>query len=1033
MKYYEIIGHINTFFEMDDKCVNDIVNNKVVLEEKIKKSKKILEDVAKDRMKEEREPGIRRFPFRNSRVFDNENREFIQKINESLLEISNEHNSIIVESLKMREIRFLFKTVDDCDCEKLLKFNKAKIKKLIADNCNIILIDDKNNGWKEHYVSTDLTERESSLKTFYFDGMLSAQNSGLDVALFMDKINEKSLLDDMYRYDRVNHYLMEYDIPGKYTKEEFKAKYKKILLNKSFNEEIDRIYSSTNEYNVKLNPVHYEFTEYDLKNRNEMAKALATALYSTGRIKNSKFIKMDIDITNSYFSNEVVYLILKNSKESFVFIDFSIDRDRRRWDSDIYYARSSLRTNELTDNILALKDTVQFAFYVDKYQDRVRDKIYDELNTLNIVKFDNKLSPNKVMTYIKGLARQSNMKVTDKLISMVELSKNDMTMRDANDIFDNYKSEMIKNVYFPAYKEYFEGRGNVDNYIDPYDALMAMPGLKNVKKLVDDLITYNKINAYKKEHYIEYKNKKEVLASKYDGNVVSMNMIFMGNPGTCKTTVAKMIAKILKSRGIIKNDRTEEYGVDSKNRSLEVAFKQAYGGVLFIDEAYALGYQRITELVALMEDNRKDVIVILAGYTDSMRGFLQMNQGLKSRFKYQVEFEDYTPDELWEILKYQAKEKQYTFGEGVKEKVIPIFETAQVDEEMGNGRLCRNLLDMALMRQTTRFKDIDFEKEKMSLKELNSLTAEDFNINIKELTGRAPKKIIGNIDPEVELANMVGLGNIKSKIEKCIAFSEMNKIRNERISQDDSNVLVSSPMHLAFLGNPGTAKTTVARLMARILKKKGVIKRDDIVEVGRKDLVGQYVGHTAPKVKSVFEKARGGVLFIDEAYSLVDDRTGSYGDEAINTIIAEMENCRDEVIVIFAGYTDRMREFIARNEGLRSRLSAVMEFSDYSGDELYQIFNKMIVDAQLFVTEEARKYVRNIFSTLATTKDYGNGRYVRKMIENARLNMNFRLSKKLDKNYTNEELNTIVVEDFMNLDDDNILNAKEANAVGFAA
>lgn len=147
-------------------------------------------------------------------------------------------------------------------------------------------------------------------------------------------------------------------------------------------------------------------------------------------------------------------------------------------------------------------------------------------------------------------------------------------------------------------------------------------------------------------------------------------------------------------------------------------------------------------------------------------------------------------------------------------------------------------------------------------------------------------------------------------------------------------------MHLAFLGNPGTAKTTVARLFARILKKKGIIKKEDILEVSRKNLVAKFVGHTAPLVASVFEKAKGGVLFIDEAYALVDDRRGSFSDEAVNEIIAQMENHRDDVIVIFAGYTDKMKEFFNLNEGFRSRISYILEFEDYTSDELLQIFEK---------------------------------------------------------------------------------------------
>ncbi len=339
---------------------------------------------------------------------------------------------------------------------------------------------------------------------------------------------------------------------------------------------------------------------------------------------------------------------------------------------------------------------------------------------------------------------------------------------------------------------------------------------------------------------------------------------------------------------------------------------------------------------------------------------------------------------------------------------------------------------MAMSNQANRLSRIDFESGNFDLSALNELKVEDFELDYKKLTGTNPPKIIGNQDPEVELENMIGLTNIKNMVKKCVAASHMNMIRKDSFSRENNN-FISNPMHLAFLGNPGTAKTTVARLVARILKKKGIIKKEHIVEVGRKDLVAKYVGQTAPLVEAVFRKAKGGVLFIDEAYSLVDDRSGSFGDEAINTIIAEMENHRDDVIVIFAGYTNRMREFIARNEGLRSRLSYVLEFDDYTEDELYRIFEKMISDENLIVTLDAKEHVKNVISDIAKGKDFGNGRFVRKLIENAKLNMDYRLSKLNKSEYSFDELKTLQLEDFKDLENDKVLDKKEGNLIGFAA
>ena len=1031
MKYLELIGNIKTIFEKQNEtvCVSELSFDEIDA-----RSKESIEII---RGKQNNEnvhtaPAPRAAARLREFKSNNNNEEFIKKLNNDLGEFCNEDYCLFASKINIRAISILVKINDETNVDFYMNEIKNIVKTVIENNINDILI--KNENEKEIYINVEFELKEAEIKDFYFNGIMDASRFGLDINKYIDNIkyNVNSYNRNFLSYDKISEYLYEYNIPKKLTKDEFYEKYQTQLMNKSFKAEIDRIYNSSNINNININPVHYEFTEYDGFARFDMAKALATALYSVGRIKSNKVVKFNIEIYHNYINNEVLYMLIRNLKDSFVLFDIFTEKNNSSWSRAEYVNRTGIRTKELTDNIIALKDEEQFAFYIDKYQDKVRSGIIDELYSMNIVKFDDKLNPDKVMDYIKQLADKSNVEIDQKLINMVEMSKNDITIQDANDLFDNYKQEKIKNEYFVEYKNYFDGRGNVDNYIDPYERLMNMTGLHNVKRVVNEIINFNKINNYKLEHFMEFKNLDSIKNSKYSGVSIPNHMIFMGNPGTCKTTVAKMIAKIFKSRGIIKNDRTEIYGVDGKCIYLENAFKYAYGGVLFIDEAYKLNSGEITDLVALMENHRNDVMVILAGYTNAMKNFLHRNEGLTSRFNYLVEFEDYTEEELWEILKYQVKEEHLIMDENIKEKVMPIFMSSQTNKEMGNGRLVRKMLQMAMTNQASRLSNIDLNSCDFNVSDLNILTSEDFNFDYKKLTGVNPPKIIGHADPEIELDNMIGLSNIKNIIKKSIAASYMNKIRKETFDEENKN-FVSTPMHLAFLGNPGTAKTTVARLVARILKKKGIIKKENILEVGRKDLVGQFVGSTAPLVKSVFERAKGGVLFIDEAYSLVEDRSGLFGDEAINTIIAEMENNRDDVIVIFAGYTDRMREFISRNEGLRSRLSFVIEFDDYTSDELYQIFEKMISDNQLIVSTDAKDYVKNLINNATKEKDFGNGRFVRKLIDNAKLNMDYRLAALNKNSYTFEELKTLVKEDFEDLEDDKVLDRKEGNIVGFVA
>ena len=220
-------------------------------------------------------------------------------------------------------------------------------------------------------------------------------------------------------------------------------------------------------------------------------------------------------------------------------------------------------------------------------------------------------------------------------------------------------------------------------------------------------------------------------------------------------------------------------------------------------------------------------------------------------------------------------------------------------------------------------------------------------------------------------------------------------------------------MHMVFAGNPGTAKTTVARLMARIMKDNGLLSAGGLVEVGRSDLVGKYVGWTAPLVKKKFKAAKGSVLFIDEAYSLVEDRDGLYGDEAINTIVQEMENARDETVVVFAGYPDRMREFVERNPGLRSRVAFHVDFPDYTADELMEILRLVVKKKSRALGAEAEERVRSLLESALNTPDFGNGRFVRNLVERAMMRQASRLVRLPADKTTDAELKALLAEDFV--------------------
>ncbi len=275
-----------------------------------------------------------------------------------------------------------------------------------------------------------------------------------------------------------------------------------------------------------------------------------------------------------------------------------------------------------------------------------------------------------------------------------------------------------------------------------------------------------------------------------------------------------------------------------------------------------------------------------------------------------------------------------------------------------------------------------------------------------------------------ELQEMIGLTDAKQVIRKALNYYKMQKIYEEKGVKRDRPA-----MHMVFTGNPGTAKTTVARLFTKIMKENGLLSKGQLIEVGRADLVGKYVGCTAPMVKSRFKAALGGVLFIDEAYSLVEDREGLYGDEAINTIVQEMENHRDDVVVIFAGYPDKMEQFLQKNPGLRSRIAFLVPFADYNSDELCGIAKLIGKNNGFNFSDDAIAKLEILFDSARQQSSFGNGRYVRNILEQARMSQATRLMEANLDSITTEDVITIKAEDIAEPN----VKPKEKRCIGFVA
>ena len=275
---------------------------------------------------------------------------------------------------------------------------------------------------------------------------------------------------------------------------------------------------------------------------------------------------------------------------------------------------------------------------------------------------------------------------------------------------------------------------------------------------------------------------------------------------------------------------------------------------------------------------------------------------------------------------------------------------------------------------------------------------------VETIKVEAPKSLSNGYD---KLQRMVGLTEIKAIIDQIISAQKLNKARRE-MGLD----VVASSKHMIFTGNPGSAKTTVARLLASILYDEHVLNKSKFIECGRQDLVGKYVGWTAKQVEAQFQKARGGVLFIDEAYSLVE-KEGLYGDEAINTIVQMMENYRNDVIVIFAGYPDKMERFLEKNEGLGSRIAFHVDFPDYNAEELCDILKLMSKEKGYTLDEEAEKKCRIIFDCACKNAEFGNGRFVRNVLEQAIIKQSSRIVTECQNEiYDKKTISTLSASDF---------------------
>ena len=546
-------------------------------------------------------------------------------------------------------------------------------------------------------------------------------------------------------------------------------------------------------------------------------------------------------------------------------------------------------------------------------------------------------------------------------------------------------------------------------------------GLGTIKKKVREYIQYLRFLKLRQEKGIE------------DPQRINLHAVLTGNPGTGKTTVAKMLGAIYHKMGLLSKghvhevDRAEIVGeyIGQTAPKVKEAIKKAAGGILFIDEAYALarnkedykdyGREVIEILIKEMSDGTAGIAVIAAGYPDEMKTFLDSNPGLKSRFNMTYEFPDYLPQELMEIARYSAGQRKVQFAEEaflfMYEKLVEAYRTR--DRSFGNARYVNSLIDESKMNMGLRV---------MQTADLSTITDEELSLvkleDVRKIFGETERaKPDIPIDEDLlykslaELNGMIGLASVKMEIHELVKLVKFYK----EIGKDVMNTF---SLHSVFTGNPGTGKTTVARILAKIFKALGILEKGHIVEVDRADLVGGYVGQTAILTSSKLDEARGGVLFIDEAYALSQGGHNDFGKEAVETILKRMEDDRGQFIVIAAGYPDNMKTFLEVNPGLKSRFDKAFAFEDYNPMDLWEICSQMLATNQLAPDHEAELHLKQYFAHrhLYRDKFFGNARTVRKVVEESVKNQHLRLASLPAEARNADVLRTLTLDDVREFD-----------------
>ena len=514
--------------------------------------------------------------------------------------------------------------------------------------------------------------------------------------------------------------------------------------------------------------------------------------------------------------------------------------------------------------------------------------------------------------------------------------------------------------------------------IPALDELARLTGLGKVKTEIETLIRRLQVDAARLDQGLPVAP-------------ISLHMVFTGPPGTGKTVVARLYGEILRDLGVlekghlIETDRAGLVAGYVGQTALKTREKiaAALDGILFIDEAYALtergeagsdfGREAVDTLLKEMEDKRDRLVIIVAGYPDPMRKFLASNPGLPSRFTKTLQFESYAAADLVAITHSMAARDGYRLSQNADFALLSFFERARTSSNFANARTARTVVERSREAQAIRIAPLMTSPGV----DLNELTLAD----VQSAVGVRANGVAGGASARHELDGMIGLAVVKAEIGRLVSRLQVETARREQ-----GLPVAPISLHMIFTGPPGTGKTVVARLYGEILRDLGVLEKGHLIETDRAGLVAGYVGQTALKTRQKIADAEDGILFIDEAYTLAGqgNEGADFGREAIETLLKEMEDRRDRLVVIVAGYADRMGRFLASNPGLPSRFTKTISFTSYAAEELIAIVRSMALREGLCICTEADPVLKDFFETSRARPDFANARTARTVLERAR-------------------------------------------------